>query len=161
MAPRNPLKEDIKPQEVVDGGNIVNLTTQETVEVISEDGSTATIVTSEINSGKSSEGQYVRKRTTFVRVNPLGNSGTIAPATLCFSHSGVMITSPEQKATCISSFHKIPNRNILIGYDGTGTPNGPGICTNCRSLLNIIYIVLGILGIGIVVGLFRGLSGLN
>ena len=80
MAPKNPLKEDKNPQEVVDGGSIVNLTTQETVEVILEDGSTATIVTGEINSGKGSEGQYVRKRKTFVRVNPLGNSVTIDPA---------------------------------------------------------------------------------
>lgn len=161
MAPKNPLKEDNDPQEVVDGGSIVNLTTQETVEVILEDGSTATIVTSEIDSGKSSEGQYTKKKKIFIRINQLGNSITVDPANLCFSHLGAMITSPEQKATCISSFHKVPNRNILIGYDGTGTPNGPGICDNCRSLLNIIYIVLGILGVGIFIGLFRGLSGLN
>ena len=161
MAPKNPLKEDDNPPEVVDGGSIVNLTTQDTVEVILEDGSTATVVTSEINSGKGSEGQFVRKKTTFARINLLGNSITVDPTTLCFSHSGAMITSPEQKATCISSFHKIPNRNILIGYDGTGTPNGPGICNNCGSLLNIIYIVLGILWVGIFIGLFRGLSSLS
>lgn len=155
MPPKNPLKEDEYPQEPVKGENITNLNKQKIVRITLPDGNTITSVTYETGLKKDQDGQYADAEITNVIIDPFGNPLVIDPNNFSISHTGLPITSPLMKAVCTSMFHRNPNRNILLGQDGGLRANGQGICNHCQSILTFIYILMGIFGIGIIIGLFK------
>jgi hypothetical protein len=158
MSP-NPLKEDAHPQEVQQGEGITNLKTQKSLTVIMPDGTVRTFITTENFSGMGQNGQVTNAETTYVVFDPAGNPMPMDPQKLMLSHSGCFISSPEQRATCTSIFHRGLNRNISIGQDGYVLANGAGICSSCQSVRTTIFIVLAILGFGIFWGVLRALWG--
>jgi len=160
MPPKNPLREDEHPQEPVKGESITNLNKQKITRITLPDGNILTSVTGEAGLKKGPNGQYIDEEITNVVMDPFGNPMVIDPNNFSISHTGLPITSPLMKAVCTSMFHRNPNRNILIGQDGTLRTNGEGICNHCQSILTFIHIVLGIFGIGIIVGIFKASNSL-
>ena len=161
MAPKNPLREDEYPQEPVKGENITNLNKQKITRITLPDGNITMSVTRETGLIKDPNGHYTDAEITNVVVDPFGNPMVVDPNTFSLSHSGLFITSPLMKAVCTSMFHRNPNRNILIGQDGHLLGNGEGVCNHCQSILTFIYIILGIFGIGIIIGVYKALAILH
>ena len=161
MAPKNPLKEDDKPQELSDGKTILGTRNQAKKRVILPDGRTLEFVVNENSWRMGDDGVYENAETTPTLIDPSGYTTDFNSGFLCVSMTGVPITSPERLATCTSFFHRNPNRNIYVGLDGSSHGNGQGICNDCQGILNWIYLTLAILGAGVIVGLFRTCSILS
>jgi len=154
MSP-NPLKEDPHPQEVKKGESITNVSTQRSIKVVMADGTVRTFITDEDSSGIDQHGQATTTKTTYVAFDLAGNPIQLDPRNSFLSHSGILISSPNQRALCTSIFHRGPNHNIFIGQDGYALANGEAICSSCQGIRTTIFIVISILGIGFLWGILR------
>ena len=155
MAPKNPLREGEKPQEPSPGKSILGTRNQEKKRLVLPDGRVIEFVIKENSSKIGDDDVYEESETSPTVFDEIGNLMDLNSGFLRLSHTGVLITSPEQWAQCTSLFHRRPNRNISVGVDGSSFGNGQGICMECQRVLNTIYIVLAIFGIGVLIGLFR------
>jgi len=154
--PRNPLKEE-NPQKEINGEQIVNVKTQKVVRISDQNRNVQYIVIEEYNSYPDKDGSFIDSSLSNVITDDAGNPLPQDPRSVTISRSGLYISSKEQLAHCNSFLHFSPNRNILLGQDGRRTSRG-AICSQCEFWLNSIYIFLGILGVGLVIGLYKGTS---
>ena len=151
---RNPFDEK-NPQKEIKGENIINVRTQKVVRIIDQNGNEEDIITEIHDSRPDESGGYIDSNFINYRVDQAGNPHPEDPCSVIRSHSGLFISSQDQRSHCTSFFHFSPNRNVLLGQDGRATPSG-AICSRCDFWLNTFYIVLGIFGIGLIIGLYKG-----
>jgi hypothetical protein len=155
MSPRNPLNDENQPQEQIKGEKAVNLKTHKVVRFIEPDGSVREILQSSHDSRPDQEGRYVDIHVDHVVSDPGGNPLPKDPTNVVISNSGLFIGPDDQRAFCTSIFHSHSrSRNILVGQDGAITARG-AICSYCQNWWTTIYFGLGILGLGLVYGLFK------
>ena len=156
MPQKNSLRKDNTPQKLMEGDTITNMRVNRIVQRQMPDGSTEEIMVSGRFSGLNETGEYIDTELKRVIYDSSGNPMPEDQNSVILSHSGLFIPSPEERAVCSSILHPgNRNRNIFIGHDGH-LRNGRAICSHCRSLLFTIYLVLGILGVGTIIGLFKG-----
>ena len=161
MAHKNPLREDTNPQETLAADEILGTNDQKVTKLTLADGQEICVVTGETLSKMGKDGVYVNVDVTTAHLGADGTPQMFNSGFLRQSHTGQLITSPEQWAICTSWFHRPVNRNVFVGLDGSSFGNGQGVCKDCQKVLNTIHIFLTILGVGIFVGLFRACSILS
>jgi hypothetical protein len=158
MPPKNPLREDDNPREQEAGKTFIGTRIQKKTRMVLPDGRVMEFVIKEDIGRMGDDGVYEQSETAPVMFGPDGSPLDFSSGFFRFSYSGMPITCQDQWAICTSRFHKSQNRNIFAGLDGTSFGNGQGICRDCQKVASTIHIVLGILGIGILIGLFRACS---
>ena len=156
MPPRNPLNEEAHPRESVKDEDVINVRTQRVVRLMGPDGGVREVVTDARDSRPDQNGGYVDAELINVVTDHAGNPLPEDPRSVIISHSGLYITSPDQFATCTSWLHGNRSRNILLGQDGREVGRDRAICSQCDFWLGTIYIVLGILCLGLIVGIWKG-----
>ena len=151
--PRDPFEEENQPHEVIKVEDVVNIRTERIVRIRNQDGTFEDIVTNVRETRPDGNGNYIDLELINVVPDRAGNPLPKDPQSAFISHTGEFIESRDQLATCTSWLHLgNPNRNILLGHDGRETPAG-AICSNCDYWQTTIYIALGIIGIGVLVGI--------
>ena len=154
---RNPYREGNNPQEPDAGENITNLHKRKILRIRDEDGN----ITREILIGAretipDGTGGYIDIDYVDLPIDSAGNSFPKDPRDLLMSHTNLFIPSKSELARCTSRFHPSHiTRNIYVGLDGKETKNG-AVCSRCDYWYETIYIALGIIGLGIVIGLLKG-----
>ena len=160
MPPRNPLREEGQPREQKEGSDIINTTTQRTVRLVRPDGTVQEIIMDAHDSRPDDNGGYRDTELINVVTDNAGNPLPEDPRSMRISHSGLYINSPEQLAHCTSWLHgNNRSRTISLGQDGRMVGENRAICNRCDFRMGTIYLVLGILFLGIVCGIWKG-SGL-
>ena len=154
--PRNSLKDGSPAFEPEKGKKIVNIITRKVVRLVNPDGKYQTFNVEENISKPSEDGTYIDSEIQIVNVDRAGNPLPKDLRTASISNSDIL-TPKENKATCTFWLHFNGSRNIYIGQDGHET-NGGAICSRCESLLHFIYLIAGILGLGVVFGLYKGVG---
>ena len=156
MPPRNPLGQDSRPLEEAKAEEIINTRTQRSVRLIAPDGGAQEILMDIKDSIPDENGNWVDTELVNVVTDRAGNTLPDDPRSVTLSHSGLYITSPEQRAECTSWLHPPGrSRTIFIGQDGRLTANG-AICSRCDFWLGTLYLIIGILAIGFIVGVWQG-----
>jgi len=160
MSNRNPLVEGGQPQEPIAGEKVAsNIRTQKLVRFLGPDGSEREITTDIHDSRPDQQGGYFDSEVSNILIDQGGNPMPENPRDLVISHSGLFIASPEQRGICNSILHlSSRSRNILIGQDGYISDEGMARCSYCQGVLTSIYIVLGILGLGLIMGVYKGVG---
>ena len=158
MPPRNQLRQNNMPQEPQMGQDIPsNMITRKLVRFLSADGTAKEITTATTESRSDERGIYVDNHTTNVLFDQAGNPLPKDPTNVVASHTGLFIPSPEFRGLCTSMFHP-PNRpkNIYIGQDGYQIGEGRFRCSCCHEIVVTLRVFFGILALGLVVGIYRG-----
>jgi len=161
MPPRNPLREEGgQPREQVDGKDFINLKTSKKITIHGADGNTQEHKVSENKSAPDKNGTFSDDETIHLIPDAAGRLMPEDPRDIiAISDSGLFITDPDQLATCTSWLHSgNRSRTILLGQDGRATPRG-AICSHCDSILTTLFLAIGILGLGVILGIWKG-SGL-
>ena len=154
--PRNTLRDGNQPLEAVKGEKIINIRNQKILRAPTQDGNFQEIVMNESTSEPDGTGSYIDKQFINQITDHAGNPLPEDPRSSIISHSGLYITPTDQRSHCTSILHpQNRSRNILLGQDGREVPGG-AICSNCDYWWRTIYIALGILGMGIIYGLYKG-----
>jgi hypothetical protein len=157
---RNPLRDGNQPFETLKGDKIINVRNQKVVRIPTQDGNIQEIVLNESTSEPDGNGNYFDRELINQITDHAGNPLPEDPRSVIFSHSGLYITSPELRVICTSILHpQNRSRNILLGQDGREVPGG-AICSRCDYWLTTIYITLGIVGVGLIYGLYKAVSSL-
>ena len=156
MPRRNPFEES-QPQKHFKGDDIFNTQTRRVTRIIDSAGSAQEFVTGLYDSRPDGNGGFNDIEVTNLITDPAGNIFPIDPHYLIAkSHSGLFITSPEQGALCTSWLHAPSrSRNILLGQDGRLTAKG-AICSHCDFWLGTLYVSVGIISLGLVLGIWHG-----
>lgn len=156
MPPRNSLRSDNNIQDPIDGDEIINSTVRRVVRITDGNGNVRDLVVGGHTSALGENGEYADTELIGIQTDRAGNLLPEDPHALTLSHSGLFIKNNDQRTSCTSWFHgHNTSRNILIGQDGRLIEGG-AICSNCDALLNSIYIALGIIACGIVIGVYKG-----
>ena len=156
MPKRNTLRKENQPQDIIEGDEIITSTSQRVVRITSPNGDVQQIIMGGHTSAPGENGSYTDTELINLQTDHAGNPLPEEPRSVRLSHTGLYISSPEQLAHCTSFFHsRNRSTNILIGQDGRLVEGG-ATCSHCESWINTIYIVLGIIGVGLVIGLFKG-----
>ena len=156
MARRNALREDDHPREEITGDTIINTRTQSITRLLDPQGNVQEFVTRVTDSRPDEAGEYVDTELINVPFDRAGNPLPEDPRKARISHSGFYIGPQDKYATCTSWLHPPGrSRKILVGQDGSEVPGG-AICSWCRFCLTTIYLALGILALGAIVGIFEG-----
>ncbi len=154
---RNPYREGNNPQEPEAGENITNLHRRKILRIRDEDGN----ITREILIGAretipDGTGGYIDLEYVDLPTDSAGNSLPKDPRDLLMSHTNLFIPSQSQLGRCTSRFHPSHiSKNVYVGLDGKVTKNG-AICSRCNYWYETIYIALGIIGLGVIIGLLKG-----
>lgn len=157
MPPRNPLRDDDQPQKVIRGETFTNLRTEQVARIIGPDGAVTEMDLGSVDSRLDPNGGYVDRTETNIYSDQAGNILPEDGRPVALSHTGLFITTPEQLTQCTSVLHfPWQSRNILVGQDGQVLDENHAICSHCQANLTTIYIVLGILVLGVVIGLLQG-----
>ena len=156
--PRNTLRDGNGPFEAIKGEKIINVRNQRVVRISAQDGNYQEIVMNESTSEPDGNGSYFDRELINQITDRAGNPLPEDPRSSIISHSGLYITTTDQRSHCTSILHpQERSRNILLGQDGRLTLRG-ATCSHCDFLLGTIYIALVILGIGVVCGLYKAVS---
>ena len=157
MSSRNPFKER-NPHKEIQGQDITKNNTKKVVRIQMPDGSEKEHVIFTSDSQPTSDGVYHETETSHLVCDRLKNIVSFEkPDQIFISHSGLYITSKEHLGLCNCRLHPPGvSRNIRIDQDGRKTKNG-AICSRCQNRLAIIFIFIGILGMGVILGLIKGL----
>lgn len=158
MARRNPFEES-NPREPVKGVQIINTRKERIARILGPDGYVQEIVLGMSDSRPDDNGGYVDTELVNVVTDRAGNT---LPSDLHslegISYSGLFINSGDDRASCTSWLHPPGrSRKILLGEDGRQTLNG-AICNRCDFWLGTIYLGLAVLGIGVILGLWKGVG---
>jgi hypothetical protein len=157
MPPRNPLRENDHPREQTKGKDILNTRSQRVARIVGQDGNVQEYIMDVHHSWLDGNGGHIDDELINVITDQAGNPLPEDPRSVIRSHSDLFITSPEQFATCTSWLHgNRHSRNILVGQDGRPLPGGGAICSRCDTWVKTIYLALGILGVGLILGIWRG-----
>jgi len=157
MPPENPLREQSEPREQLTGDEIINTRTQRVVRITNQDGSVQDICMDVHDSRPDGNGGYIETDIINVATDAAGNTFPEDPHSLeAISGTGLYVKSVENLAECTSWLHT-PGRSriIRVGQDGHRTVNG-AICTQCESRQGTIYLVLGIIAVGVIFGIWKG-----
>ncbi len=155
---RNPFRKNSEQFESVKGEDVLNVREETIVQFPDQDGNLRQYVTESVVSEPDGQGGYVNRTYRMPVYDRLGNPLPDDPGSVVFSHSHLPITSPDELRRCNSIFHpRGVSRNILVGQDGRPTARG-AICSRCSFWLNSIYLVLGVLAVGIIWGLFKAVT---
>ena len=158
MTKRNPLKDYGLSQEETPSDSYLNMQSRKVSRIVNPDGTVQEIPTRTKISSPGENGEYVETEVSTVILDAAGRSIPSDLSNVMISHSGLFIGLNDPRATCTSIFHPSKrSRTILVGYDGHLVPGG-AICSNCQGTKNFFYIVFGILGLGLVYGLYRALG---
>ena len=150
---RNTLRDGNQPHEPIKGDKIINTERKEIVTINGQE-----FTREESCTKPDKDGNYVDTKTTHLLCDHAGNPLPEDLGSTIRSWSGLYIPSEDKRALCTSFFHSNRfSRNIYIDQDGRLTPSG-AICSRCDYLLTSIYIALGILGIGVIYGLFKAVG---
>ena len=160
MAHKNPLRENTHPQEALGPDEILGTNDQQVTKITMATGEEICVVTGETLSKMGKDGVYQNVDVTTTHLGPDGVPLMFSSGFLRQSYTGQLITSPEQWAVCTSRFHRHANRNVFVGLDGSSFGNGEGICAECQRILTTIYVVMTILGFGVLLGLYGALRSL-
>ena len=155
--PRNSLNDGNQPFEPGKRKKINNLLTRKMVRLVNQNGDTQEFDIEEKVSSPNDNGTYVDSEVHSVHLDHAGNTLPEDLRSFSISHSGT-ITSEKSKANCSHWLHFNGSRIIHIGQDGRLTPNGVAICSRCASRMRFIYLIAGILGFGVVFGLYKGVG---
>lgn len=156
--PRNPLRDENQPQEQTKGEQITNLSRQQVVQFVDSEGNVRMVPLRCHESLMGPDGRYVDTEVTNVPLDPAGNPMPPDPSSVVISHSGLFIGPDDQRAICTSIFHPgNRSRNILLGQDGALAAGG-AVCSVCQCRKNTIYLILGILGLGAVMGIYQAVG---
>jgi len=158
MGPKNRLREDDQPQESTKGEHLKNLRTWKTKRIRTGSGRETVFPTGIKDSGIDNNGTFGDREEEIIYLDSFGNRINVDSDFICESYSELLITSPEERGICDSRFHPHLNRNILIGQDGHLLGDGRGVCEHCQKILTFIHIVVGILGLGVMLGIYLGFS---
>jgi hypothetical protein len=158
MARRNPLREEDEiPREVRTGDTIINTRTQSITQLVDAQGNVRQFVTKVTDSRPDDAGGFTDSELIRVPFDSAGNPLPEDPRKVRISHSGLYIGPEDKQAICTSWLHPPGrSRNILVGQDGHELPGGGAICSSCRFWLTTIYLGIGILALGLIIGLFKG-----
>ena len=149
------LFNEENPQEIFSGDNVINNRTQKILRTIDQNGIQQDIVAEIHDSRPDGNDGFIDSTMINLAADHAGNPLPEDPRSITISHSGLYISADDQRRHCTSFLHFSPNRNILLNQDGWTTPNG-AICTRCYFWQNTLFIIFGLFGIGLVVGLFKG-----
>jgi hypothetical protein len=157
MSHRNPLREDERAREQMDGKHFISLRTHRINRILGVDGNAIDIPVEVYDSRPAEDGTYVETIVTNLPIDAAGNVFPRDPNQFQgYSNSALYITSPEQKAVCTSWLHPSGlSKNICLPYDGRPTISG-AICNRCRFWLTTIRVLLGIVAVGVVLGIWSG-----
>ena len=151
---RNPFDEE-NPQREIIGENIINNIRQKVVRISDQNGNIREVVIEAFSSIPGENGNFTDSDLQNVVTDHAGNSLPKDLDSIKISNNGLFISHSDDTDHCSSFLHFSPNRNILIGQDGRRTSRG-AICSRCEFWLNSIYIFLAILGVGLVIGIYKG-----
>ena len=150
---RNTLQDGNQPHKQIKGDAIINT---ERKEIVIINGLDFTREESVIK--PDGNGNYVETKKTHLICDHAGNPVPENLQSTILSWTGLNIPSEENRALCTSMFHSSRySKNIYEGHDGRLTPGG-AICSRCDYWLTTIYIALGIVGIGVIYGLFKAVG---
>jgi len=153
---RNSLREEGQPREQTEGKSIINSRTQRTARLVCPDGSVQEFLL-DINDTRPDEnGNWLDNELINVTMDRAGNPLPKDLRSVKLSNSDLYISSSDQSATCTSWLHGNRSRNILVGQDGRELGNGRAICDRCAFILTTIYLALGIIALGLVLGIWKG-----
>jgi hypothetical protein len=155
---RNPFRKNSEQFESVKGEDVLNVREETIVQFPDQDGNLRQYVTESVVSEPDGQGGYVNRTYRMPVYDRFGNPLPDDPGSVVFSHSHLPIGSDGQLAFCTSIFHPGGvSRNILVGHDGRLTAGG-AICSRCSFWHSTIYMVLGVLAVGAIVGLFKAVA---
>jgi hypothetical protein len=153
--PRNTLRDGNQPLEQINGDSFINTERKDIVTINGQE-----LIREESVTKPDENGNYVDTQKTHLLWDYAGNPLPEDPQLTIRSWTGLYIPSEDKRALCTSFFHSNRySRNIYIGQDGRLTPRG-AICSRCDYWLTTIYIAIGIVGIGVILGLFKAVSSL-
>ena len=159
MPRRNRLRDNDNPLEPESPAAATNTTTVRQIQRVMPKGPPLYEPVSVRESRPDGQGGYVDTELTAVVYDVAGNPRPDDnPEGVIYSHSGLFIGSPEERAVCSSALHRGPNRNILIGQDGGQLRNERWICSNCLARRNTLLLGLVCLGLAIVAGIYKALG---
>ena len=99
MPPRNPLRESDHTREQKDGKDIINTRKQRTTRIVGPDGAVQEIIMDISDSRPDENGAYIDAEMTNLSTDAAGNIMPENPHdVIAISHTGLYITSPEEKA---------------------------------------------------------------
>ena len=152
----NYFKKPDQPLEQTKSEKLTNYRKRTTNKIILPDGSNKELIIDDSATLPDGQNGYIDGSIHNFYIN---EAGDVIPENLqgmSFSHSGVIIPSPDLLATCASSFHpRKKTRNFHIGYDGSISEGEP-ICDVCNLRKKIFQLMLFIPAIGLLIGVFKG-----
>ncbi|MEA1878407.1 MAG: hypothetical protein U9N86_16315 [Bacteroidota bacterium] len=159
MPPENPLREQSEPREQLTGDEIINTRTQRVVRITNQDGIVQDVLTDVHDSRPDGNGGYIETDVIHVATDAAGNTFPEDPHSLeAISSTGLYVKSVENQAECTSWLHTPGrSRTIRVGQDGRRTVNG-AICTQCDFWIGTIYLTIGIIAVGLILGIWKGVG---
>ena len=152
--PRNPFSQP-NPQEEHRGDSISQLNKRKVLRIRGEDGDIQDIVAEGRRSIPDGQGGLIVDEYVNYQPDIAGNPIPQDLRNMYISHFG-LYTPSEKAAMCSSRFHPSGiSRNIFVGQDGKRTESG-AICSRCIAWHVFIKLLLGVIGSGVLIGLFRG-----
>jgi len=156
--PRNPFKDNNEEFESVKGKDVVNIRDETIVQFPDQDGHLRRYVTESVISEPDGQGGFVTRTYKMPVYDRLGNPLPDDPGSVVYSHSRLPVGSADKLARCTSFFHPGGlSRNVLVGQDGRLTAGG-AICSRCDFWRGTIFMVLGVLAVGAILGLFKSVA---
>jgi hypothetical protein len=157
MAKRNPLRDEDKPQEFIEGKDVSATRDEQYKKVTLPNGTKVDFLVKGHRSVRSANGEWVDMDYDGVSFDQAGNP---VPSELekCSISSFGYITPPDKLAVCNSFFHQFSGRprNIYSGVDGKSTGDGQGTCSFCQPWKTTITLCLILLMVGVIIGIYRG-----
>ena len=153
---KNSLNDGSPGFEPNKGKKTVNIITRKVARLANQDGDIQEFIIEEKVSRPSDDGTYIDSEIQTMHVDRAGNPLPEDLRTAFVSHSH-LLTPEKYKDNCTSWLHFNGSKIIYIGQDGHKT-NGGAICSRCESRLHFIYLIAGILCLGVVFGLYKGVG---
>lgn len=147
---QNPVGDD-----QIKGDKLVNLRKEKYARITDQDGNTQDYLIEIHDSRPDGNGSYTDTELINVITDHAGNPLPKDPRDTKRSCTGLNISLSDEIAYCTSMFHRAPNNRILLGQDGHKTGDG-AICSRCQSAMTTVYMLITILGIGLLIGFFKG-----
>ena len=156
---RNPFNQEAQPREQQGAEDYSQISTKLVIHINRPDGSIREVPIQSHISRPNGNGTWNEIDVVNVIHDEAGNPMIVDdPQQIAISHSGLFITSPDKGGVCTSKLHPtwLP-RNFLIDQDGKMV-GSRGVCSHCMALMNRIQIILGVIGIGILMGVYKALG---
>lgn len=151
----NIFKSDDEGVSPENGENVVNLRKRKLSRIYNSDGSYIEFVQGDTISLPDGQGNWTETELTCNHFNDQGNQLPQDLKGVAMSHAGRLVP-PGSLAVCTSPLHPAGlTRNIYVDVDGSVTDGG-AVCSICTQRKLIYNILMSLLGISVLLGVFKG-----